>query len=217
MSESRERQKHEPMCMARAFNASYEYECTCAASAPSQAQGVGPLLEEARIKLLQHLTPSPQGHFRRVKPEDVDWYIDFARRVRAAQSVAPSVARPAEEYDVPFEYVERQGESLVLKRHNETTGVNLSKPSEFLYLLTGFVHPKYRDMLDEIRWELEKRESAPLPTTQDGEQADLIRQAANELEDLGSKSGIVDDLRKLFAIWQSARRAAPEKEEGRHE
>lgn len=41
------------------------------------------LLEKARIKLLQHLTPSPKGHFRRAKPEDVDWYMEFEREVKA--------------------------------------------------------------------------------------------------------------------------------------
>jgi hypothetical protein len=39
-------------------------------------------LEEARIKLLQHLTPSPEGHFRRPKAEDVDWYLQFEAKVR---------------------------------------------------------------------------------------------------------------------------------------
>ena len=53
--------------------------------APSdKALELARLLEKARVKLLQHLTPSSQGHFRRATPHDFDWYMEFAREVEAA-------------------------------------------------------------------------------------------------------------------------------------
>lgn len=60
-------------------------------------------------------------------------------------------------YDKPFESVEREGKTcLVLKRGNETMGVDVTEPSTLLYALTGFVNPKYRDLCDTVRFELER-------------------------------------------------------------
>src|ERR1700746_2770536 len=38
-------------------------------------------LEKARVKLLQHLTPGPNGHYRRATLSDTDWYLKFEEEI----------------------------------------------------------------------------------------------------------------------------------------
>ena len=46
--------------------------------------------------------------------------------------------------------------TLVRYSEHETLGITVYKPSEWLYLLTGYLPEKYHDFCDSIRWKLER-------------------------------------------------------------
>ena len=58
--------------------------------------------------------------------------------------------------DKPIDDIERQGNTLILRRGKCYTGIDLDKPSTFLYALTGYVREDIQDTCDQLRWELEK-------------------------------------------------------------
>jgi hypothetical protein len=78
---------HEPNCPMfgkQPANLRDAFEAGRALSSQPRAQGLAELVEEARIKMLQHFTPDRQGHLKRATTAETSWFIDFENRLKAA-------------------------------------------------------------------------------------------------------------------------------------